>query len=161
MTRGRLGIPEEAARSRYGPPRGKFEVCITVALVDWSQHVDKTVRPRLCSSSAPRAGHAKEDFHSGWCAVVRRCVVRVRSRMTCARGHEERGKYAIFNSLVLGYAKVLLIGRTVRAITASERFYNHPAGIASRAKTKEGSITRLCKNNSSDDSDRFVSLSAK
>ncbi|XP_011343146.1 uncharacterized protein LOC105282674 isoform X2 [Ooceraea biroi] len=146
MTRGRLGIPEEAARSRYGPPRGKFEVCITVALVDWSQHVDKTVRPRLCSSSAPRAGHAKEDFHSGWCAVVRRCVVRVRSRMTCARGHEER---------------VLLIGRTVRAITASERFYNHPAGIASRAKTKEGSITRLCKNNSSDDSDRFVSLSAK
>ncbi|XP_011343148.1 uncharacterized protein LOC105282674 isoform X3 [Ooceraea biroi] len=106
MTRGRLGIPEEAARSRYGPPRGKFEVCITVALVDWSQHVDKTVRPRLCSSSAPRAGHAKEDFHSGWCAVVRRCVVRVRSRMTCARGHEERDTVGQFSASIASIANV-------------------------------------------------------
>jgi len=93
--RGRRGVPGEAARSRHGSPRDKSEICIIVAPVDWPQHVDKTVWPRLCSSPAPSASRTLREggLWSRWCAsLVRRWCVRVRGRATCrARGPFHRG----------------------------------------------------------------------
>jgi len=88
------GVPGEAARSRHGSPRDKSEVCIIMAPVDWPQHVDKTVRPRLCSSPAPSASRILREGGpwSRWCAsVVRRWCVRVGAARRAVRGDHSTG----------------------------------------------------------------------
>lgn len=134
------GIPGEAARSRYDPPRDKSEVCITVAPTTaarntWTKQFGRDFAARRRPREPDTRGELQEHFDRGgpgWCAVVRRPRPRLESRGI----HRERSRGGCSSKGVGPLSSTL-------ATHPSTPGCEKPKGVIDRAAPGEATFSRI------------------